>query len=147
MDEGSGVSPGYWIICRAPGTFTGAGQGCSERTATTTAMWWLGQAAAPAQTGLLDNANLPMPRPGDHRLRVLSPSLLELVLINTKRPSAPVDSWDWVPVPVAQPMAVRLEVADPDLSEAKIIWEALDQEPVFGALDYTLTPVRVAQSG
>ena len=34
---------------------------------------------------------------GDHILHILSPTLLELVLINTKQPQpARVDSWDWV---------------------------------------------------
>ena len=37
------------------------------------------------------------PQVGDHALHILSPNLLELVLVNTKQPDpAPVDSWDWV---------------------------------------------------
>lgn len=37
------------------------------------------------------------PQIGDHALHVLSPNLLELVLVNTKQPDpAQVDSWDWV---------------------------------------------------
>ena len=44
-----------------------------------------------------DNVDLQMPRPGDHQLHILSPNLLELVLVNTKQPNpARVDSWDWV---------------------------------------------------
>lgn len=43
------------------------------------------------------DSGLQMPKPGDHKLRILSPNLLELVLVNTKNPSpARVDSWDWV---------------------------------------------------
>ncbi|HZR18385.1 MAG TPA: glycoside hydrolase family 9 protein [Verrucomicrobiae bacterium] len=37
------------------------------------------------------------PQVGDHALRVLSPNLLELYLVNTKQPDpARVDTWDWV---------------------------------------------------
>src|SRR5579859_7537215 len=37
------------------------------------------------------------PAIGDHTLHILSPNLLELVLVNTKDPDpARVDSWDWV---------------------------------------------------
>src|SRR5580765_2170194 len=40
---------------------------------------------------------LQMTKPGDHSLRILSPTLLELVRINTKQMNpARVDSWDWV---------------------------------------------------
>jgi len=38
-----------------------------------------------------------MPKPGDCGLNILSPTLLELHLINTKQPDpAPVDSWNFV---------------------------------------------------
>lgn len=41
--------------------------------------------------------DLRMPKPGDHALHVLSPTLLELVRVNTKQPNpATVDSWNWV---------------------------------------------------
>ena len=40
-----------------------------------------------------------------------------------------------------QPVTVTLQVADTNLSGARIIWETLDQEPVFGGLNYTFTPV------
>ncbi|MEW6305433.1 MAG: glycoside hydrolase family 9 protein, partial [Verrucomicrobiota bacterium] len=40
-----------------------------------------------------------------------------------------------------QPVTVRLQVADPDLSGARIVWEARDQEPVFGSLEYRFTPM------
>ena len=41
--------------------------------------------------------DLQTPKPGDHTLHILSPNLLELVLINTKQPDpARVNSWDWV---------------------------------------------------
>ena len=37
------------------------------------------------------------PQIGDHAVHILSPNLLELVLVNTKQPDpAHVDSWDWV---------------------------------------------------
>src|SRR5713101_1499589 len=40
---------------------------------------------------------LAMPMPGDYGLRIVAPAILELVLINTKRPDpARVDSWDFV---------------------------------------------------
>src|SRR5262245_55089130 len=43
------------------------------------------------------SVQLPLPKPGDHVLHILSPSLLELVLVNSKQPDpAHVDSWDWV---------------------------------------------------
>jgi len=40
-----------------------------------------------------------------------------------------------------QPVTVNLQVANPDLTGAKIVWEARDQEPSFGGLNYTFTPV------
>ncbi len=50
---------------------------------------------------------------GDHALRILSPNLLELFLVNTKQPDpARVDSWDWV-------NGQQLFVA-PDLSRIKV---------------------------
>lgn len=39
-----------------------------------------------------------------------------------------------------QPISVTLSVANPDLSNAKIIWEAQGQEPSFGGSSYTFTP-------
>jgi Glycosyl hydrolase family 9/Cellulase N-terminal ig-like domain len=39
-----------------------------------------------------------------------------------------------------QPMAVSLNVADPNLSTARIIWEAQGQEPAFGGANYTFSP-------
>ncbi|PWU21999.1 MAG: glycoside hydrolase family 9 [Verrucomicrobia bacterium] len=38
-----------------------------------------------------------------------------------------------------QPVTVHLSVADPNLSEARIIWEALGQQPSFGNEAYTFT--------
>ena len=38
-----------------------------------------------------------------------------------------------------QPVTVTLQVADPNLSAARITWEGLDQEPTFGGLSYTFT--------
>ena len=47
--------------------------------------------------GGLDPTSLQVPQPGDHTLNILTPTLLELVLVNTKQPSpARVDTWDWV---------------------------------------------------
>ena len=41
--------------------------------------------------------DLKVPVPGDHALNILSPTLLELYLVNTKQPDpARVDAWDWV---------------------------------------------------
>jgi hypothetical protein len=39
-----------------------------------------------------------------------------------------------------QPLTVSLNVADPNLSTARIVWEAKGQEPSFGGLNYTFTP-------
>ncbi len=37
------------------------------------------------------------PQPGDHALRILTPTLLELFLVNTKQPDpSRLDTWDWV---------------------------------------------------
>jgi hypothetical protein len=41
---------------------------------------------------------------------------------------------------LGQPVTVTLQVADTNLSGARIVWEARDQEPAFGGLDYTFTP-------
>ena len=47
--------------------------------------------------GGLDPTSLQVPQPGEHTLNILTPTLLELVLVNTKQPSpARVDTWDWV---------------------------------------------------
>jgi hypothetical protein len=40
-----------------------------------------------------------------------------------------------------QPLTVTLQVADTNLSSARIVWEARDQQPVFAGLSYTLTPI------
>ena len=46
---------------------------------------------------VVDYTGLALPKPGDYTLRILSPTVLELVLINTKAPDpARVDSWDLV---------------------------------------------------
>jgi len=45
----------------------------------------------------LMDVDVQTPQPGDHALDILSPNLLELVLVNTKQPEpAHVNSWDWV---------------------------------------------------
>ena len=54
-------------------------------------------AEALPSSSVVDYVNLQMPQTNDHTLHVLSPTLLELVLINTKQPNpARVDGWDWV---------------------------------------------------
>jgi glycosyl hydrolase family 9/concanavalin A-like lectin/glucanase superfamily protein/cellulase-like Ig domain-containing protein len=48
---------------------------------------------------VVDYTDLVLPRPGEHTLHILSPTVLELVLINSKAPDpAHVDSWDLVDV-------------------------------------------------
>jgi hypothetical protein len=42
---------------------------------------------------------------------------------------------------LGQPITVTLQVADPDLSQARIVWEARNQEPNFGGVNYTFTPL------
>ena len=57
---------------------------------------WFGFQSASA-TNTIDQLTLRLPKVGDHALRVLTPTLLELVRINTKQPDpADLDSWDWV---------------------------------------------------
>jgi len=51
----------------------------------------------PSQLNAIDGTNLQLPKPGDHALRILSPTVLELKLINTKQPDpARVAQWDLV---------------------------------------------------
>lgn len=51
----------------------------------------------PSTVSVVDDTNLQLPKPGNNTLHVLSPTLLELVLINTKQPDpALVDSWNFV---------------------------------------------------
>lgn len=51
----------------------------------------------PVWSAVPEGARLNQPRPGDHQLNILSPTLLELVRINQKpSAAAPVDSWNWV---------------------------------------------------
>ena len=54
-------------------------------------------AAALVPPSVVDYTGLALPKPGDYTLHILSPNVLELVLINTKAPDpAHVDSWDLV---------------------------------------------------
>src|SRR5688572_29522115 len=48
------------------------------------------------QGGITRDNPLAMPAVGDHGLRVLTPEVLELTLISTKRPDAAVEQWDFV---------------------------------------------------
>jgi hypothetical protein len=41
---------------------------------------------------------------------------------------------------LGQPVTVSLNVADTNLSAARIVWEAGGQEPIFGSQTYTFTP-------
>ena len=66
------------------------------------AFFWLAAAlmrTVPAQgveTSPVD-VDLNTPKPGDHALRILTPTALELFLVNTKQPNpVKVDTWDWV---------------------------------------------------
>jgi hypothetical protein len=61
---------------------------------------------------------LQIPQPGDNVLHILSPTLLELVLINTKQPyPARVDSWDWV--------NDQNEFVPPDTSSLRVVVNGL----------------------
>ena len=49
------------------------------------------------QFGWTSDNSLALPSPGDHQLRILSPTLLELTMISTKtNTAAPVQPWDFV---------------------------------------------------
>src|SRR5581483_10707213 len=53
--------------------------------------------APPGTVSPVDDTTLHMPQPGENTLHILSPSLLELVLINTKQPDpAQVSQWNFV---------------------------------------------------
>jgi hypothetical protein len=39
-----------------------------------------------------------------------------------------------------QPLTIQLQVAETNLTGAKIVWEGLGQDPTFGGLSYTFTP-------
>src|SRR5207244_10085895 len=59
-------------------------------------------------------ADIQTPRIGDHALHILSPNLLELVLVNTKQPDPEnVNLWDWVDD--------QQNFVPPDVSSVKII--------------------------
>ncbi|MEO6183701.1 MAG: glycoside hydrolase family 9 protein, partial [Verrucomicrobiota bacterium] len=45
------------------------------------------------------------------------------------------------PRQIGQPVTVTLQVAATNLTGARIVWEARDQEPTFGSLNYTFTPL------
>jgi hypothetical protein len=52
---------------------------------------------SPAEPFPSDDQSLQIPRPGSHQLRILTPDILELTLITTKRSqSAPVEHWNFV---------------------------------------------------
>src|SRR3954465_4880665 len=73
-------------------------------------LWWLQCVGASDLTGI----DLRIPKAGDHTLRILSPTVVELALVNTKQPDpAPVDSWDWV--------NGQGQFAPPNMSSVKVI--------------------------
>jgi hypothetical protein len=43
-------------------------------------------------------------------------------------------------LPLGQPLTATLHVADTNLTTARIVWEARDQEPTFGELNFMFTP-------
>lgn len=50
-----------------------------------------------AELPMSDDPSLSLPLPGSHQLRIISPTILELTLINSKSPaSSRVESWDFV---------------------------------------------------
>lgn len=53
--------------------------------------------AASTTPSLIDDTSLAMPKVGDHSLRIISPTLLEVRRINSKQPDpARVDAWDFI---------------------------------------------------
>src|SRR5258705_4589746 len=67
-----------------------------------------------ASAAIPADADIRTPRTGDHALRILSPNLLELFLVNTKQPDpAHVDSWDWV--------NDQYKFVSPDFSSVKVV--------------------------
>jgi Glycosyl hydrolase family 9/Cellulase N-terminal ig-like domain len=59
-------------------------------------------------------ADIQTPMIGDHRLRILSPNLIELFLVNTKQPDPErVESWDWV--------NDTQNFASPDMANVKVL--------------------------
>src|SRR5690349_15736982 len=50
-----------------------------------------------ASAAIPSAADIQPPAIGDHALRIISPTVLELSLVNTKQPDpATVDTWNWV---------------------------------------------------
>src|SRR5437899_13110865 len=73
--------------------------------------WLLIQSAPAAIPAATDTQT---PRIGDHALRILSPNLLELFLVNTKQPDpAHVNTWDWVDR--------QQKFAPPDMSSLRVL--------------------------
>jgi hypothetical protein len=75
--------------------------------------------------GWTSTNSLAMPQVGEHTLRILSPTLLELTLITTQpRQGAPVDRWDFIGenfAPKFPPAAAfRVRVADQSIPVAKV---------------------------
>jgi hypothetical protein len=76
----------------------------------------IGGTNPPPALSVVDYANLTMPAPGVGTLHILSPTLLELELINSKQPDpSPIDSWNFVDAnnqfvaPSLQEFAVTLD--------------------------------------
>src|SRR3954465_6944108 len=69
---------------------------CSRTLCVVALLFWIGQHER-ISAGGLDPTSLQVPQSGEHSLNILTPTLLELVLVNSKQPSpARVDAWDWV---------------------------------------------------
>src|SRR5579862_6213878 len=69
--------------------------------------------AIAAPVPAIDQDLLALPAVGDHRLRVLAPSLLELSLVTTEKPGGRPERWDFVGADGArlpQPARFRVDV-------------------------------------
>ncbi len=75
-------------------------------------LWFNGGGSSVA--GAFDDMSLQAPQPDEHRLRILTPTLLELAIITTKQPNpANVERWNWV--------NGAGEFALPDLSSIRVV--------------------------
>ena len=80
---------------------------------------------------------LQIPEPGDNALHILSPTVLELLLMNTKQPDpATVDSWDWVDT--------NGNLVLPDMSSVKIIVNGHTNSP--GSIGFKRRPLYAPQA-
>ncbi|MHB8522382.1 MAG: glycoside hydrolase family 9 protein [Limisphaerales bacterium] len=101
------ADPGYTLGSPTNATITILSS-TTTTTTTTTSSTTSSVTTAPAATGslastsassasIVDYTNLQLPKPGQNTLHVLTPTLLELVLVNTKDPNpATVSTWNLV---------------------------------------------------